>query len=97
MEVLTLTSDNDESDTGKICHLRSIGYFLVLVYVTEISYPACILNGSFQNKGYTFLWLLMALRFLYNRLALVSHCDSHLSSMTLPWQLLSVINVVLFC
>ena len=35
-------------------------------------------------------------RFLYNRLALVIHCDSRLSSITLPWQLLSVIKVVLF-
>ena len=39
---------------------------------------------------------MLLLRFLYNRLALVIHCDSHLSSMTLPWQLLSVIKVVLF-
>ena len=37
----------------------------------------------------------LALRFLCNRLALVIHCDSHLSSITLPWQLLSVIKVVL--
>ena len=36
------------------------------------------------------------LRFLYNRLALGIHYDSHLTSMTLPWQLLSVIKVVLF-
>ena len=30
-----------------------------------------------------------------DRLALVIHCDSHLSSITLSWQLLSVIKVVL--
>ena len=35
------------------------------------------------------------LRFLYNRLALVIHCDTHLSSIALPWQLFSVIKVVL--
>ena len=34
-------------------------------------------------------------RFLYNRLALVIHCDSHLSSIPLPWQLLSLIRIVL--
>ena len=34
------------------------------------------------------------LRFLYNRLALVIHCDSHLSSIPLPWQLFSIIKVV---
>ena len=43
-----------------------------------------------ENMTYIFL------RFLYNRLALVIHCNSHLSSITLPWQLLSVIKVVLF-
>ena len=37
---------------------------------------------------------LLVFRFLYNRLAIVIHCDSHLSSITLPWQLLSVIKVV---
>ena len=37
-----------------------------------------------------------SLRFLYNRLALVIHRDSHLLSMTLPWQLLSVIKVEIF-
>ena len=41
-----------------------------------------------ENMTYIFL------RFLYNRFALFIHCDSHLSSMPLPWQLLSVINVV---
>ena len=35
-------------------------------------------------------------RFLYNRLALFFHRDSHLLSTTLPWQLLSVIKVELF-
>ena len=41
----------------------------------------------------------LAVRFLYNRLALSIHCDTHLSSIALPWQLLSIIKVVLhlFC
>ena len=37
----------------------------------------------------------VSLRFLYKRLALVNHCDSHLSSKTLPWQLFIVIKVIL--
>ena len=37
----------------------------------------------------------VGLRFLCYRLALVIHCDTQLSSITLPWQLLSVIKVVL--
>ena len=42
------------------------------------------------------VFLLFKLRFLYSRLALVIHCDSHLSSMTLPLQLLSFIKFVFF-
>ena len=54
-----------------------------------------------HNDGFMALYdvgslRLLALRFLYNRLALFIHCDNHLSSMTLPWQLLSVIKVELF-
>ena len=55
--------------------------------------------GSFPNaksESANVLMLELRLRFLYNRLALFIHCDSHLSSMALPWQHLSVINVVSF-
>ena len=40
-------------------------------------------------------YMVFRLRFLYNKLALVIDRDSHLSSITLPWQLLSVVKVVL--
>ena len=49
------------------------------------------INSYYKNKG-----TVKKLRFLYNRLALVINCDSHLSSINLPWQLLSVIKVVFF-
>ena len=49
------------------------------------------INSYYKNTG-----TVKKLRFLYNRLALVIDCDSHLSSIYLPWDLLSVIKVVLF-
>ena len=35
------------------------------------------------------------LKFLCNRLVQITHPDSHLSSIALPWQLLSLIEIVL--
>ena len=49
------------------------------------------INSYYKNTG-----TVKKLRFLCNRLALVINCDSHLSSINLPWHLLSVIKVVLF-
>ena len=56
----------------------------------------CWLKGCKSLARQT-LWVIVMsnLRFLYNRLALVIHCNSHLSSRILPLQLLSVIKVVL--
>ena len=53
------------------------------------------LINKYNERFEKFHELWKKVRFLYNRLALVIHCDSQLSSMTLPWQLLSVIKVVL--
>ena len=49
-----------------------------------------------KHSGIIFLnlnFFKFTLRFLYNRLALYIHCDSLLSSLTLPRHLLSVIKV----
>ena len=40
------------------------------------------------------LLLLLQLKFLYNRLAQIIHPDSHLSSIALLWQILSLMKVV---
>ena len=55
-------------------------------------------NRDEQSRGINYFGIKATevfIRFLYNRLALVIHCDSHLSSITLPCQLLSLIKIAL--
>ena len=75
-----------------------------MLYCSQGLHPStCFMISSYAKPVNTLghlcrclaVLLQASLRFLYNRLALVIYCDSHLSSITLPWQLLSVIKVVL--
>ena len=59
-----------------------------------IQVSAAKVEPSYSFKVTSFPYV--SLRFLYKRLALVIHCDSHQSIKTLPWQLFGVMNVVSF-
>ena len=80
----------DQSTSGsnswrsRVASLCSTGFLGRSELLANVEWRPCCL---FSNT-------LLVFRFLYNRLAIVIHCDSHLSIITLPWQLLSVINVV---